>query len=150
MKCFYAVLMLHLAISVRFEGLDPLEDGWFPTGDIGYLDEEGYLYIVDRRSDLIISGGENIYPAEIENVLAGHANILEVGVCGKEDAEWGSVPVAFVVVSGDVTEEQLTAYCMEHLARYKVPKEFRFVDSLPRTASNKLVRRELRQWAASR
>lgn len=134
----------------RFEGLDPLEDGWFPTGDLGYLDEEGYLYIVDRRSDLIISGGENIYPAEIENVLAGHANILEVGVCGKEDAEWGSVPVAFVVVSGDVTEEQLTAYCTEHLARYKVPKEFRFVHSLPRTASNKLVRRELRQWAASR
>ena len=74
MKYLYAVLMLHLDISDRFEGLDPLEDGWFPTGDIGYLDEEGYLYIVDRRSDLIISGGENIYPAEIENVLAGHPN----------------------------------------------------------------------------
>ena len=88
----------------RFAEVDPLEDGWLPTGDIGYLDEEGYLYIVDRRSDLIISGGENIYPAEIENVLAAHPNVREAGVCGKEHSEWGSVPVAFVVVSGNVTD----------------------------------------------
>ena len=91
----------------RFCRINPLEDGWLPTGDIGYFDEEGYLYIVDRRSDLIISGGENIYPAEIENVLAAHPHVSEAGVCGREHAEWGSVPVAFVVVTGDVTAEDL-------------------------------------------
>ena len=126
--------------------VNPLEDGWLPTGDIGYFDEEGYLYIVDRRSDLIISGGENIYPAEIENVLVAHPNVSEAGVCGQEHAEWGSVPVAFVVVTGDVTAEELQLFCEERLARYKVPKEFRFVDKLPRNASNKLLRRELREW----
>jgi len=129
----------------RFEGVDPLEDGWLPTGDIGYLDAEGYLYIVDRRSDLIISGGENIYPAEIENVLAAHPNVREVGVCGKEHSEWGSVPVAFVVVSGTVTEDDLIFYCEERLARYKVPKSFYFVDELPRNGSNKLLRRKLKE-----
>ncbi|MBE1555462.1 o-succinylbenzoate--CoA ligase [Sporosarcina limicola] len=130
----------------RFIELDPLEDGWLPTGDIGYFDEEGYLYIVDRRADLIISGGENIYPAEIENVLAAHPGILEVGVCGQEHAEWGSVPIAFIVASGSLEVDELTAFCEERLARYKVPKVFRFVDQLPRNASNKLLRRELKEW----
>ncbi|MCZ2257691.1 o-succinylbenzoate--CoA ligase [Sporosarcina sp. G11-34] len=125
---------------------NPLVDGWLPTGDIGYLDEEGYLYIVDRRSDLIISGGENIYPAEIEGVLSGHPDILEVGVCGKEDPKWGSVPIAFVKTSGQVTAEELGHYCAKRLARYKVPTEFRFVENLPRNASNKLLRRKLREW----
>ncbi|MBO1913414.1 AMP-binding protein, partial [Microvirga sp. 3-52] len=73
---------------------NPFIDGWLPTGDIGYFDDEGYLYIVDRRSDLIISGGENIYPAEIENVLSAHPLISEAGVCGKGDEHWGSVPIA--------------------------------------------------------
>lgn len=130
----------------RFIDVNPLEDSWLPTGDIGYFDEEGYLYIVDRRSDLIISGGENIYPAEIENVLVAHSNVSEVGVCGREHAEWGSVPVAFVVVTGDVTAEELRLFCENRLARFKVPKEFRFVEKLPRNASNKLLRRELREW----
>lgn len=130
----------------RFTDVNPLADGWLPTGDIGYFDEEGYLYIVDRRSDLIISGGENIYPAEIENVLVAHPNVSEAGVCGREHAEWGSVPVAFIVIVGDVTVEELLLFCEERLARYKVPKEFRFVEKLPRNASNKLLRRELREW----
>lgn len=130
----------------RFADINPLEDGWLPTGDIGYFDEEGYLYVIDRRSDLIISGGENIYPAEIENVLVAHPNVSEAGVCGREHAEWGSVPVAFVVVAGDVSAEELLLFCEEQLARYKVPKEFYFVDKLPRNASNKLLRRELREW----
>ena len=129
----------------RFSEVDPLENGWLPTGDIGYLDAEGYLYIVDRRSDMIISGGENIYPAEIENVLAAHPNVQEAGVCGKEHSEWGSVPIAFVVVSGNVTGNDLISFCEERLARYKVPKSFRFVDELPRNGSNKLLRRKLKE-----
>ena len=133
----------------QFEKKSPLIDGWLPTGDIGYLDEEGYLYIVDRRSDLIISGGENIYPAEIENVLAAHPKVLEAGVCGMEDEKWGSVPIAFVVVSGTVTEEELIEFCTEQLARYKMPKKIHFVEKLPRNGSNKLLRRELKKWADS-
>lgn len=133
----------------RFKAKNPLEDGWLPTGDIGYLDEEGYLYIVDRRSDLIISGGENIYPAEIENVLAGHEKVREVGVCGKEHTKWGQTPVAFVVLSNPVSKEALFAFCMERLAKYKVPTDIIFVDTLPRNASNKLLRRELKKWLPS-
>ncbi|WP_303965682.1 o-succinylbenzoate--CoA ligase [Sporosarcina ureae] len=120
------------------------EDGWLATGDAGYLDEEGYLFIVDRRADLIISGGENIYPAEIENVLLAHPAIREAGVCGKEDTEWGQVPVAFIV--GSVNEEELVEFCSKRVARYKLPKEFRFVEQLPRNASNKLMRFELKKW----
>lgn len=127
--------------------IDPLQDGWLPTGDLGYIDEEGYLYIVDRRSDLIISGGENIYPAEIESILVSHPNVQEAGVCGQSHSEWGMVPVAFIVKQGDVTEETLAAYCTERLARYKLPKAYYFVDQLPRNASNKLLRRELKKWA---
>lgn len=119
-------------------------DGWLATGDAGYLDDEGYLFIVDRRADLIISGGENIYPAEIENVLLAHPEVREAGVCGKDDSEWGQVPVAFIV--GSVTEEELTEFCSLRLARYKLPKEFYFIEQLPRNASNKLMRFELKKW----
>lgn len=129
----------------RFERQCPLVNGWLPTGDIGYFDEEGYLYIVDRRADLIISGGENIYPAEIENVLMSHSKIREAGVCGRVDAEWGTVPVAFLVTSSTIDEMTLEAFCKEQLARFKVPKAFYFVNELPRNASNKLLRRELRK-----
>lgn len=125
---------------------NPLEAGWLPTGDIGYIDVEGYLFIVDRRSDLIISGGENIYPAEIENVLLSCSNVLEAGVCGQEHPEWGSVPVAFIVKNGEISECELETYCKRQLAGYKVPKAFHFVDQLPRNASNKLLRRELKEW----
>ncbi|GKV66931.1 MULTISPECIES: o-succinylbenzoate--CoA ligase [unclassified Sporosarcina] len=121
------------------------EDGWLATGDAGYLDEEGYLFIVDRRADLIISGGENIYPAEIENILLAHPAVREAGVCANEDERWGQVPVAFVIAK-EVSEEELLAYCEQHLARYKMPKEIRFTEQLPRNASNKLMRFELKKW----
>ncbi len=124
----------------------PIEEGWLSTGDIGYLDDDGYLYIIDRRSDLIISGGENLYPAEIENVLMSHPLVVEAGVCGKEDKKWGHIPVAYVVTSKAVTEEELLNYCREQLARYKMPKAVHFVEKLPRNASNKLLRRELKKW----
>ena len=126
-----------------------LVDGWLQTGDLGYIDDEGYLYIVDRRSDLIISGGENIYPAEIENILTSHPNVLEAGVCGQDDNEWGSVPVAFVVVDSDLPAAELDEFCRRRLAGYKVPKKFYFVDQLPRNASNKLLRRTLKTWVDS-
>ncbi len=129
----------------RFASRPTTEDGWLKTGDIGYLDEEGYLYVIDRRADLIISGGENIYPAEIENVLLAHPSVMEAGVCGMEDEIWGQVPIAFVVLKSDVCEEELLAFCKTRLASYKLPKKVVFTDNLPRNGSNKLVRRKLKQ-----
>ena len=121
------------------------EDGWLKTGDIGYLDEEGYLYVIDRRSDLIISGGENIYPAQIENVLVAHPAVKEAGVCGIEDKIWGQVPIAFVVLKQQMTEDELMDFCKERLASYKLPKQIHFVHELPRSGSNKLLRRKLKE-----
>ncbi|WP_366247448.1 o-succinylbenzoate--CoA ligase [Terribacillus aidingensis] len=118
-------------------------EGWLATGDIGYTDKEGYLYVLDRRKDLIISGGENIYPAEVEGVLTSHPGIKEAAVIGKADTNWGSVPVAFLVKSAEVSADELQAYCQEKLARYKIPKYWHFVDELPRNASNKLMRYKL-------
>ncbi len=120
--------------------------GWLHTGDIGYVDKEGFLYVLDRRDDLIISGGENVYPAEIEAVLMSHENVQDVGVVGIDDQRWGQVPVAFVTLCGaDATAEAaLIAYCGERLARFKVPVAVRAVSALPRNASGKLLRRELR------
>lgn len=124
-----------------------LRDGWLYTGDIGYLDEEGYLYVLDRRSDLIISGGENVYPAEVEAVLVAHPAVAEAAVVGKEHAEWGAVPVAFVCLRPGyaVEADDLVRFCRERLAGYKVPKEVHFAAELPRNAGGKLVRAELRE-----
>ncbi|MDC3418281.1 o-succinylbenzoate--CoA ligase [Aquibacillus salsiterrae] len=122
-------------------------NGWLATGDIGYFDEDGFLYVVDRRKDLIISGGENIYPAEIESVLLGMEGVEEAGVTKKADEKWGSVPIAFLVRSDTkLTEEQVLAFCHAKLANYKIPKEIYFVDTLPRNASNKLVRHKLTRF----
>ncbi|WP_146550970.1 o-succinylbenzoate--CoA ligase [Rummeliibacillus sp. SL167] len=129
----------------RFAHKPSQKNGWLHSGDIGYLDEEGYLFVVDRRSDLIISGGENIYPAEIENVLISHPSVREAGVCGIEDEKWGQVPNAFVVLKNDVTTEELVVFCKEHLAAYKVPKKIYIVKELPRNGSNKLLRRKLQE-----
>lgn len=126
---------------------EKMRNGWFYTGDIGYLDEEGFLYVLDRRADLIISGGENIYPAEIEAVLLAHPGVADAGVIGIEDPVWGQVPAAFIVKKTDYPEydaNELHQFCLEQLAKYKVPKQFVFVESLPRNASKKLLRRKLR------
>ncbi|WP_043934019.1 o-succinylbenzoate--CoA ligase [Bacillus sp. EB01] len=124
---------------------EKIVDGWFHTGDIGKLDEEGFLYVIDRRSDLIISGGENIYPAEVESVLVSHPYVWDAGVAGISDSEWGQVPVAFLILMDgySLTEEELRSYCLSRLAKYKVPRSFYFVKELPRNASNKLLRRNL-------
>ncbi|WP_066192625.1 o-succinylbenzoate--CoA ligase [Gracilibacillus timonensis] len=119
-------------------------DGWFYTGDLGFLDEEGFLFVVDRRSDLIISGGENVYPAEIEAVLLAFAGVVEAGVTGRTDAKWGKVPVAYVVVSDPaITENALQAHCEQQLATFKVPKQIFFRKHLPRNATKKLQRYKL-------
>lgn len=127
---------------------EKFENGWFHTGDIGYLDEAGFLYVLDRRSDLIISGGENIYPAEIEAALLAHPDVAEAGVTSSENAEWGQVPIAFIVKreGKDPSVEALEQFCKTQLAKYKVPKAFYFTEELPRNASKKLLRRELRKW----
>lgn len=122
-------------------------DGWFYTGDIGYLDEEGFLFVLDRRSDLIISGGENIYPSEIENVVQSHSKIKEASVVGMNDSLWGQVPVAFYVVKEgeSVSEKELEGFCRSHLAKYKVPKKWIPIEELPKNASNKILRRVLKE-----
>ena len=122
---------------------DAFRDSWFHTGDIGYLDSEGYLYVLDRRDDLIISGGENVYPAEIESVLRSHPVVEEAGVIGMPDERWGQAPVAFVRVREAISEADLKAFCAGRLAHYKVPTRIRFVETLPRNASGKLLRRKL-------
>jgi fatty-acyl-CoA synthase len=120
--------------------------GWFHTGDIGVRDEDGYLFIVDRLKDMIISGGENIAGSEVERVLYEHDSVLEAAVVGRPDDRWGEVPVAFVVLreGATVTTGVLLEHCRARLARYKVPKETTILEALPRNPSGKVLKRELR------
>jgi acyl-CoA synthetase (AMP-forming)/AMP-acid ligase II len=119
--------------------------GWFHTGDIGVKDDDGYLYIVDRLKDMIVSGGENIASSEIERVLYEHESVVEVAVVGRPDDRWGEVPVAFVVSSSAATTpDELIKHCRGQLARFKVPKLVVLVSELPRNPSGKVLKRELR------
>jgi fatty-acyl-CoA synthase len=124
-----------------------LQDGWYRTGDIGRRDTDGYFWVHDRKKNLIISGGENIYPAEIERVLLEHPDVAECGVIGRRDPRWDEVPVAYVIRrSGCVVEaDELRAHVLQQLARFKVPREIIFVDDLPRTALGKVQHFMLRQ-----
>jgi acyl-CoA synthetase (AMP-forming)/AMP-acid ligase II len=128
-----------------------MRNGWFHTGDIGYLDEDGYLFIVDRLKDVIISGGENVASLEVERVVYEHPEVLEVAVVGRPDPRWNEVPVAYVVlkVGSTLDEPSLDAFCSSRLARFKTPKGFRFVDALPRNPSGKVLKRELREREAA-
>jgi acyl-CoA synthetase (AMP-forming)/AMP-acid ligase II len=121
--------------------------GWFHTGDIGVLDEDGYLFIVDRLKDMIVSGGENIAGSEVERVLYEHDAVLEAAVVGRRDDRWGEVPVAYVVLRPDATAtaEELVTHCAGQLARFKVPKDVTFLAALPRNPSGKVLKRELRE-----
>jgi O-succinylbenzoic acid--CoA ligase len=122
-------------------------EGWLATGDLGYTDAEGFMYVVDRRNDLIISGGENIYPSEIESVLYEMEEISEAGITGIEDGTWGQVPAAFIVKNTEsLSAEDVLAYARRYLAAYKIPKQIYFTDQLPRNASNKLMRHKLAEW----
>jgi O-succinylbenzoic acid--CoA ligase len=122
------------------------EDGWLHTGDLGRIDDEGFLYVEDRLGDVIVSGGENVLPAEVEEVLRRHPEVADAAAVGRADAEWQEAVEAVVVLreGAAVGPAELRDHCAESLARYKVPKRFEFVAELPRTASGKLLRRALR------
>jgi fatty-acyl-CoA synthase len=126
---------------------EALHDGWYRTGDIGRRDKDGFFWVHDRKKNLIISGGENIYPAEVERVLLEHAGVAECGVIGRPDRRWDEVPVAYVIrrAGSGVEADQLKDHVLTQLARFKVPREFVFVDDLPRTALGKVQHFVLRQ-----
>ncbi len=119
-------------------------DGWLRTGDAGYTDEDGYFYLHDRVKDMIISGGENVYPAEVENAIYGHPAVADVAVIGVPDAKWGEAVKACVVLKDAASEDAIIAWTRERIAAYKAPKSIDFVDALPRNPSGKILRRELR------
>ncbi len=121
------------------------EDNWFRTGDVGYLDEDGYLYMHDRVKDMIISGGENIYPAEVENVLMSHPAVTDCAVIGVPSEKWGETPKALVVLSEDVSEKEIIDFCRERLAHFKCPTSVERRDEIPRNPTGKILKRELRE-----
>jgi acyl-CoA synthetase (AMP-forming)/AMP-acid ligase II len=127
------------------------DDGWFRSGDAGYLDEDGYVYIQDRYKDMIVSGGVNIYPAEVESAIYGHPGIAEVAVIGVPDDKWGEAVKAIVVPKpgNALAEQDVVAFARERIAGYKVPKSVSFMDALPRNASGKVLKTALRKpyWA---
>jgi acyl-CoA synthetase (AMP-forming)/AMP-acid ligase II len=127
-----------------------LRGGWLHTGDIGSLDAEGFLTLKDRSKDLIISGGANIYPREIEEVLLRHPAVAECSVVGRPHAEWGEEVVAFVVASAQVEKAELDALCLDNIARFKRPKGYRFVEALPKNNYGKVLKTELRKLLAAK
>jgi fatty-acyl-CoA synthase len=126
---------------------EAIVDGWLHSGDAAMYDDEGFYYIVDRWKDLFISGGENVYPAEVENVIYHHPAVAEVAVIGVPHPKWQEVGRALVVVKQghDLTEEEVISFCRDKLARFKIPKSVVFVGALPRTAAGKVLKRELRE-----
>ena len=126
---------------------EAIRDGWFYSGDAGYLDEEGYLYIHDRVKDMIVSGGENIYPAEVESALFGHPAIADIAVIGVPDDKWGESVKAVIVLNDGhaLSEDDFIAYARDQIAGYKVPRSIDFMDELPRNPSGKILKRELRK-----
>lgn len=125
---------------------DAISDGWFHTGDLMKRDEEGYLYVVDRRKSMFISGGENVYPAEVERVLLSHPAINEAAVIGVKDEKWGEVGKAFIAIKPGKTpaEAEIRDFCIEHLAKYKVPKYFEFIADLPKNDTGKINKKALK------
>lgn len=128
---------------------ETLRNGWLHTGDLGSMDEEGYLSVVDRKKEMLISGGQNVYPAEIEQALKQHVAVAAAAVIGVADERWGEAGMAFVVPSGPTppSAQELAEYTRTLLARYKVPKHWRFVDELPTNANGKVRKVQLREWA---
>ncbi|MBW2000784.1 MAG: AMP-binding protein, partial [Deltaproteobacteria bacterium] len=129
------------------ETAQSIKQGWLFTGDMATIDSEGYVNIVDRKKDVIITGGENVYSVEVENVLYSHPSLLEAAVIGVPDPKWGEAVKAIVVPKPgeDVTEEEIIRYCKERIARYKAPKSVDFVKELPKTGSGKIYKKGLRE-----
>jgi len=129
---------------------ETLRGGWLHTGDLGSFDEDGFLTLRDRSKDMIISGGSNIYPREIEEVLLRHPDLVEVSVVGRPDREWGEEVVAFVVPrpGADIAAEALDRLCLDHIARFKRPRHYRFVDALLQNNYGKVLKTELRRLLA--
>ena len=125
---------------------DRLKDGWVYTGDIGYVDDEGFVFLVDRKKDMVIVGGYNVYPREVDEVLFKHPKIREAATVGKKDPRYGEVLVAFVVLDQGqaMTPDEFFAYCKTEMVKYKRPVEVRFVEALPKTGTNKINRIALR------
>lgn len=127
-----------------------IRDGWLYTGDLAKMDEEGYFYIVDRKKDMIIVGGYNVYPREVEEVLYSHPDVVEAAVIGVPDPNFGEAVKCFVVSRNpNLTEEQLIEYCREHLAKYKVPSSIEFLEELPKNTTGKILRRALKEQLTS-
>jgi acyl-CoA synthetase (AMP-forming)/AMP-acid ligase II len=123
-----------------------IKSGWLYTGDMAVMDEEGYVTIVDRRKDMIVTGGENVYSTEVENTLYQHPAVLECAVVGVPDEKWGEAVQGIVVLkpAAQVTEEELIRFCKERIARYKAPKSIDFISALPKTGSGKIEKKILR------
>jgi len=126
-----------------------LRDGWLWTGDLGSIDADGFVTLKDRSKDLIISGGANIYPREIEEVLLTHAAVLETAVVSRPHADWGEEVIAFVVrrTDAEVSAAELDRLCLDNIARFKRPKGYRFVEALPKNTYGKILKTELREQA---
>ena len=129
---------------------EAIRGGWFHTGDLGRVDEEGFYTLVDRKKDMVITGGENVYPIEVEQVIYEHPEVMEVAVTGAPDDTWGEMVVATVARQPEstISEDELITWTRERIARFKAPKRVMFVDALPRNATGKVLKRELRkQWS---
>jgi acyl-CoA synthetase (AMP-forming)/AMP-acid ligase II len=126
---------------------ETIMDDWFYSGDAGFFDEDGFLFIHDRVKDMIISGGENIYPAEVENALMSHPWILDAAVVGIPDEKWGETVMGFVILAEDasISEDEIIAYSREKIAGFKCPKTINFINEIPRNPTGKVLRRELRE-----
>jgi fatty-acyl-CoA synthase len=120
-------------------------EGWLRTGDLVKRDENNYFYVVGRKKEMFISGGENVYPAEVEKVISRHPEVNEVAVLGVEDPQWGEVGKAFIVSKHkkELAPEELVRFCKEHLAKYKIPKQFEFLEDLPKGDSGKILKKNL-------
>lgn len=140
-------LVMHGYWNQPHKTKEALRGGWLHTGDIGYMDGEGYLYLVDRKHDKIITGGLNVFPREVEEVIAAHPTVAEVAVFGVEDAFWGEAVTAAVVFrkGAEIGKDELTAFCKDHLAGYKRPKKFHYLADLPKNLYGKVLRKDLKK-----
>lgn len=131
------------------ETADVFRDGWYHTGDVGFMNDDGFIFIVDRKREMLISGGQNVYPAEIERALTLHPAVTAAAVVGRPDPQWGEAAIAFVVLSSPLPMTELEEFARAHLASYKVPKHWRVVEELPMNANGKVRKHLLRELVVS-